>query len=370
VGGGLRFGLAALTVLGLGALVSGVRAQEVLQRVEEDLVRIADRVRPAVVGIQVERAFPYPAVALSGICIDGQGSVATVGLPLAEAEVQRISIRFHDGRSFRARLAGVGTDRRIALLRVEGADELPRPPLGEAARLRAGSLVVTLGTPLGLPSTFSFGCVSALDVNAPPYAGLLQTTVPVRQGEVGGVVADVRGEIVAMVVGSLVPSPALQLGSTAPASRAEDGLQIPAGWRLAIAARAAESASAPPAGIALPIERVLEEARALADSQGIPPPSESRRWLGISVEDEFEPALRLHLGLPEGRGLLVRRVYEGSPAGHGGIEPLDVLLGADEKPLGSIASLRAVLETTAAGGTISFEVLRRGRPVRITVNVE
>lgn len=344
-----------------------VPAQDALLRLEEDLLRIVEKVRPSVVGIQVERAFPFPVVSLSGILIDEKGAVATVGLPVVEAE--RISVRLHDGRSFRARLAGVGPDRRIALLRLEGAT-LPGPPLGNPSRLRPGSLVVTLGAPLGFGGSVAVGCVSGLDLQAPPYTGLLQTTVPVREGDVGGVVADARGEIVAMVVGSLSPVSAFRVGPSVDVPGGKEGVRVPTGMRLSIGMGGLERTSTPPSGLALPIGRVLEEARALAEAEEITLVGERRRWLGVSVEDEFEPALRAHLGLSGGKGLLVRRVYEGSPAALAGIEPFDVILTVGGHPVGTIEALRQGLEAIPAGGTLDLELLRRSAPVRISVVVE
>ena len=88
-----------------------------------------------------------------------------------------------------------------------------------------------------------------------------------------------------------------------------------------------------------------------------------RYWIGLECYP-VEGALRAHLGLPEGQGLLVQRVMPDTPAAEVGIEKHDVLLTADGKPLGKIQDLIDAVDA-AKDGKLSLEVLRGGKPVTL-----
>ncbi|MGH7149924.1 MAG: S1C family serine protease, partial [Planctomycetota bacterium] len=123
---------------------------------------------------------------------------------------------------------------------------------------------------------------------------------------------------------------------------------------------------------ALPIARVQEEARTIFERSGsVHGPSERRRWLGVYLEPSIDPALASHLGLEEGRGVLVREVYAESPAAEAELRPHDVIVSLDGSPLEAGAeSLRRRLDAKPAGSRVEFEVVRRGQPMRIAVKLE
>ncbi len=84
--------------------------------------------------------------------------------------------------------------------------------------------------------------------------------------------------------------------------------------------------------------------------------------LGLVAEPASE-ALRYHLGLPEGRGLFVRGVAEGSWAARAGIERFDLVLSAAGKPIGRLSDLNEVVR--AAEADIPLEIHRRGKALKL-----
>jgi S1-C subfamily serine protease len=67
--------------------------------------------------------------------------------------------------------------------------------------------------------------------------------------------------------------------------------------------------------------------------------------------------LRRAVGLPERDGVLVRAVEEDSPADHAGIEPGDLIVAAERRPIEDVESLYQALDA-AAEGTLNLTVVR------------
>lgn len=89
-------------------------------------------------------------------------------------------------------------------------------------------------------------------------------------------------------------------------------------------------------------------------------------WIGILCSPTLPEELRTHLQLPEKQGLLVREVVPKGPAAKAGLEPMDVLLKVNGKPIGSIAELVTAVEESK-GKELAVDVLRKGKPETLKV---
>lgn len=87
------------------------------------------------------------------------------------------------------------------------------------------------------------------------------------------------------------------------------------------------------------------------------PPSTER--LGVEV-DIVEPSLAAFLDLPEGVGLLVRRIEKGSLAEKMGVREKDVLLGINEKEIRRRDTILSTLRGLEPGAEISLQISRFG----------
>ncbi|HUG89435.1 MAG TPA: PDZ domain-containing protein [Planctomycetaceae bacterium] len=91
------------------------------------------------------------------------------------------------------------------------------------------------------------------------------------------------------------------------------------------------------------------------------------RWVGLHGQPADE-TLRKQLGLPEGQGLVVRTVVDDSPAAKAGIEPHDILLSANDTPLGQVEHLLKVVGETGEGQReLKFKLLRGGKEQTVSV---
>jgi C-terminal processing protease CtpA/Prc len=92
---------------------------------------------------------------------------------------------------------------------------------------------------------------------------------------------------------------------------------------------------------------------------------EPKYWLGVGLAGA-DDALRSHLGIAAGEGLIVTGIENDSPAAKAGLMTNDLLLKLDGKPLKTIEELSAQLQEIK-DKSVSLELLRRGKPASLTV---
>ena len=73
------------------------------------------------------------------------------------------------------------------------------------------------------------------------------------------------------------------------------------------------------------------------------------------------PALRAQLGLADGTGLVVERVFDDTLAQRGGLQAYDILLEFDAVEIVDLPTLRRAVRDADPGGSIEVKVLRRGK---------
>ncbi len=91
-------------------------------------------------------------------------------------------------------------------------------------------------------------------------------------------------------------------------------------------------------------------------------------FLGIGPA-EVPPLLAFHLGLNEGKGVLVGDVLPDSPARKAGIERNDVLVAIDGYAIEGTADFMKLMSEKMAGDTVKFELIHRGEKKTIEVTL-
>ncbi len=283
------------------------------------LVEVQARVRGGAEG-------PVRILFTAGLVLDDAGLlVSPVFVPpgARPEELPSFSVVRADGERFPARLLDYDDSLRLGLLRADGLVGMA-PELARSSELEPGALVVALGNAHGLFGSLSVGFL----VDGFRWVGgrgpLIQTTVPVRPGDAGGLLADRRGRVVGLLTRPAEDGDGAEDGEPALGGGPHSGAEA--------AALAGEGI-----GFAIPIEFVLA-----AFSEHCGDLRFRRRFLGIEVRHRLE--VDQWRGEPRRRWVLaVRRVMPGSPAHRAGIRRGDVLVQVDDRPVSSLADLSCAL---------------------------
>jgi serine protease Do len=290
------------------------------------VVDVAAHASPAVVSIttEVPNQSPFRAFyELPNVTTEGSGTVIQPdGVVLTNAHVVdgavRINATFSDGTSYVAQVLGLDDDLDLAVLRLEGASNVPVIPLGTSSDLLLGETVVAIGNPFGLGFTVTTGVVSSpsrtLEVGERAYQDYIQTDAGINPGNSGGPLLDIQGLLVG--INSAIRKDAENIG------------------------------------FAIPIDRAAKVARDLLRYGSVQAP-----WLGIAVDDVGGPRYE---GTPIAEGaVVVRSVYPEGGARAVGIQEGDVILKVDGKPVHSRDDLNLRLATLKPGDTVHVEGVRK-----------
>jgi serine protease Do len=259
--------------------------------------------------------------------VQGQGSgfiLSADGIVLTNAHVVQnateVTVKLTDRREFKAEVLGSDPATDIAVLRIDARD-LPVVKLGDPKRARVGDWVVALGSPCGFENCVTAGIVSAKGRALPGdiYVPFIQTDVAVNPGNSGGPLFSLDGEVIG--INSQIYS----------RSGGYQGLSF-----------------------AIPIDMALR-----VKDQIVASGHATHARLGVNVQT-MNQALAESFGLQRPEGALVAAVAPGSPAAQAGLQPGDVVLKFDGRPVADSGELAARVGESAPGAKVRLDVLRDG----------
>ena len=285
------------------------------------------------------RNFPMPQVPRfqessgSGFIVSKDGYILTNNHVIDGSS--QVTVRLLDRREFRAKVIGTDATTDLAVLKIDAPNLVPAP-LGSSNASRVGEWVLAVGNPLGdnLTFTVTSGIISAKGrtLALPGQSDrsiqdFIQTDAAINPGNSGGPLVSVRGQVIG--VNSAIAS--------------QTGLY--SGY-----------------GFAIPIDL----ARKVMD-QIIANGRVNRAALGVSVQNATANDAA-YVGLPDIRGVLVQDFTEDSPARKAGIEPGDIIIAVDGKPVEYVGQLQQQVGFREAGERVKVDVARKGG-VRKTIEV-
>ena len=254
----------------------------------------------------------------SGVILSGDGYVVSNYHVVAQAT--EIQVVMADRREFEAELLLADSEADLAILKLDGATDLPHLALRDSDQVEVGELVLAIGNPFGVGQTVSSGIVSGLarsgvaTGNARGY--FIQTDAPINPGNSGGALIDVNGDLIGINTSILSRSG----GSNG------IGFAIPANLVAQFVAQAQAGA---------------------AEFQ--------RPWAGMSgqsVDGGLAPTLGL--GLPE--GIIITELHAQSPFKAAGFDVGDVITQVGGLPVNTPSEM--VFRMTVAGIGARAEVAR------------
>jgi hypothetical protein len=196
----------------------GLVADPSLERLQQDLNRAVAAVRPSVVGIRAEKrmntgqdntSLLYESIG-SGFIIDQRGYVLTNHHVVAGAGNIVVSLWRSSGNTdYSARIVDADSSLDLALLKLDSNERFIAARIGNSDRIRMGDWVLSVGSPFGFEHTVTLGIVSDrhrdLVINGVPYNGMIQTDAVINQGNSGGPLLDIYGNVIA--VGTAIYAP-------------------------------------------------------------------------------------------------------------------------------------------------------------------
>ncbi|WP_454853811.1 S1C family serine protease [Promicromonospora soli] len=155
----------------------------------------------------------------SGVIIDGS-HVVTNGHVVVGAST--VELLLEDGRSVSGRVLGADERNDIAVVKADFGGT-PAAAIGSSAALQIGQPVIAVGSPLGLTGSVTAGVVSAVERSSGNYPGpMIQTDASINQGNSGGPLVDLRGQVVGIntAIATVGSSGNIGIGFAVPIDRA------------------------------------------------------------------------------------------------------------------------------------------------------
>jgi serine protease Do len=289
---------------------------------------------------QGRRGQPRDQVAVAagtGFIIDKGGLIITNNHVVEGATKIQVSLFGEDtDQTYDAKVVGRDplTDSALIELTSKPAHTLPEVKFGDSGQVQPGDFVMAIGNPFGLTHTVSVGVISALERSFPVadgrFAQVLQTDAAINPGNSGGPLLNLRGEVVG--INTAIYTDARQQGNI--------GI-----------------------GFAMPINVVRDLLPQLRTGKI------TRGRIGVSVGAVPANALD-EFGLKERRGALVATVDRTGPAAAAGMEPGDVIVEFNGKPVKNNNELVQMVVTTKPGTTVPVKVLRDKQEKTLNVKID
>ncbi len=286
---------------------------------------------------QREQEAPKVSAAGTGFVISKDGYVLTNNHVVENATKIEVSFYGEDADvTYLADIVGRDplTDSALIQLKDKPKHDLTEVKFGDSAQMQPGDWVMAIGNPFGLAHTVSVGVISATERPFPITDGrsqdVLQTDAAINPGNSGGPLLNVRGEVVG--INTAIYTDARQQGNI--------GI-----------------------GFAIPINIVRELLPQLRTGKI------TRGVIGISVQNVPADALA-EFGLKDRHGALVASVGAKGPAAKAGVQPGDVIVEFNGKPVKNRDELVGVVVRTKPGTTVPVKVLREKAEKTLNVTVD
>jgi S1-C subfamily serine protease len=300
---------------------------EALDAYSRTVTAVAERLRPSVANLRVERRTRRGRA-------EGGGSAVTItpdGYLLSSAHVVESTdgdgrASFPDGRSFSFEVVGADPLSDLAVLRAHAGD-LAAAELGDADALHVGQLVVAIGSPLGFHGSVTAGVVSALGRALPTRSrsagrlveNVIQTDAALNPGNSGGALADGLGRVVGV-------------------NTAVAGVGL---------------------GLAVPINGATR--RIISELIG-----EGRvRRAYIGIVGGARPLPPRFVTPSQEAAIEVVEVVERSPAARAGLRPEDLIVEVDGSAMSDVGDLQRLMVAERIGRPLDVRLIRRGRELSL-----
>ncbi|QHB17343.1 Do family serine endopeptidase [Mannheimia pernigra] len=268
----------------------------------------------------------------SGVIINAEkGYIITNNHVIDNAD--KMTVKLEDGREFNAKLVGSDPLSDVALIQIENPKYLTEIKFADSDKLQVGDFTVAIGNPFGLGQTVTSGIVSALGRSTGKsdegYENYIQTDAAVNQGNSGGPLINLNGELIGINTAIISPS-----GGNA-------------GIAFAIPSNMASSL----------VSQIIEFGEV------------KRGMLGIKG-GELNANLAKEFNISTQQGAFISEVLPDSAAAKAGFKAGDVITEINGQKIHSFSELRAKVATSGVGKELELTYLRDGKQAKTKVTLQ
>ena len=268
----------------------------------------------------------------SGFIISADGYIVTNNHVISprdnRAQLEEVTVTLPDGTEYAAELVAKDAESDLAVLKIERSEPFPFVRFGDSSQARVGDWVIAIGNPFGLGGTVTSGIVSAVlrRAGAGAYDRYIQTDASINQGNSGGPLFDMEGNVIGI----------------------NNAILSPSGGSVGV-------------GFAIPAETAAPLVRKLISGEEI-----LRGYLGVQIQ-QMNPDLAEALDLPPNRGEFIQSVQPGEAAEQAGLQAGDVVIEVNDQEVTPEQTLSYIVTNIEPGTSVPLEIVRDGQ--RRTVNV-
>ena len=263
----------------------------------------------------------------SGFIIDSKGIVVTNNHVIQGAEDIIVSV--NGSKEYKAKVIGKDPYMDLAVLQIESDEKFKPVSFGDSDKARIGDWVVAIGNPFGFGGTVTSGIISSRnrDIGLTRYDDFIQTDASINQGNSGGPLFNLDGEVIGINTAIIAPGRSGSIGI---------GFAIPSN----------------------PASHVIEQLIEFGETK--------RGWLGVRIQVVTKEIADVEK-LEEAAGALVASVSEGSPAGRAGVKAGDIILEFDGKKVDTMRRLPKLVAQTQVGKRVKVKIWRNQKLISKTV---
>jgi serine protease Do len=257
----------------------------------------------------------------SGFIINSKGIVVTNNHVITGAE--DIVVTVDGDKDYKAKVIGADPLSDIAVLQILSKDSFIPVKFGNSDKARIGDWVIAIGNPLGLGGTVTSGIISARNrtIGLSRYEDYIQTDASINQGNSGGPLFDMNGDVIGINTAILGQGGSIGIGFSIPSNSAK---------------------------------KVVDQLIEFGETK--------RGWLGVRIQVVTEEIANVEkLGKP--RGALVASVAENSPSDKAGIKAGDIILEFNNIKIKEMKELPKIVAQTEVGKVVDVKVWRNKKEV-------
>ena len=254
----------------------------------------------------------------SGFIIDKTGIIVTNNHVIEGAEDIIVSV--NGSTEYKAKVIGKDPYMDLAVLKIESDEKFKPVKFGDSDDARVGDWVIAIGNPFGFGGSVTSGIISSRnrDIGLTRYDDFIQTDASINQGNSGGPLFNLDGEVIGINTAIIAPGQSGSIGI---------GFAIPSN----------------------PASNVINQLVKFGETK--------RGWLGVRIQEVTKEIAEVEkLEKPE--GALVASVSEKSPADKAGIKAGDIILEFDGKRIGTMRALPKLVAQAKVGKKVTVKIWR------------